>query len=75
MFDDGFDVFASYEVEEFEDGAVEEVVAGHGRVDDVDDGEEELFLHHLTVVEFVAGRDEIAEEFHGSLLWSVCALD
>lgn len=61
--DDGLDVFAFDEFEEVEAGGVEEVVAGHGFVDDVEDEVEGVVVGELGVVEGVVEADEGAEEF------------
>ena len=53
----GADIF-----EEIEASGVEEVVARHGLDEHIDDGEEEVVVNHLLVVEFVVELHEISEE-------------
>ena len=65
--DEGLEIFSLDKFEEFETGAVEEIVAWHGFVDYVEDRGEVFLLGNLAVVEFVLQTYALAEEFEGSL--------
>lgn len=53
MDDERFEVFALDELEKLEAGAVEEIVARHGIVYNIEDGDEVSLLSNLLVIEFV----------------------
>ncbi len=66
MNDERLEVFALDEFEKLKAGAVEEVVAGHGIVHNVEDGGEIFLLGNLLVVEFILEADTLSEELQCS---------
>ena len=58
-----FDGFTPDELEELKAGGVEEVVAGHCVVEDLEDRSEEIVFDYLGIVEVVLEIDALPEEF------------
>ena len=71
--DKRFEVFTFDVFEEFEAGRIEEVIAWHGFIDDIEDWAEVSFGDQFLVIVFVLETDALAEELKGSelqvLLW------
>ena len=61
--DERLHVFLAQVLEELEAGAVEQVVARHGRCDEAEDGLKGVRVQELAVVEFILEADCGAEEF------------
>jgi hypothetical protein len=66
MDDERFEVFALDELEKLEAGAVEEIVAWHGIIHNVEDGDEVSLLSDLFVIKFILKSDTLSEEFERS---------
>ena len=63
MGDEGLEVFAFDELEEFEAGAIQEVIPRHCLKDYVEYWCEVVFLDELLVVEFVLQTNALSKEF------------
>lgn len=66
MYYEWLEIFSLDKFEKLEAGAVEEIIARHCVVYNVEDGDEVFLLGNLLVVEFVLEADALSEEFQGS---------
>lgn len=66
MDDERFEVLALDILEKLKAGAVEEVVARHGIIDNVEDGNKVFLLGDLLVVELVLEADTLSEKLQSS---------
>lgn len=66
--DEWLDVLLLDKLEEFKTGRVEQVVAWHCFIDDVEDQSECVVVCHESLVEGILKTDQGAEEFEGNFI-------